>query len=294
MTMERHLPVLWGVSGLVAAALGSTTVAAQEAPEKPASSEEPAPQKAAPAPATPASATAPVVDNLARNIEIRCTAAEALARAGDIPAARELLRTNEKDLSALNAEAKTAVEETVTAKAVLAQKNATETTDKAGEATCGGGTRFRPCLYVGAFVASGSLTTFSVGSLHGGKTAHTLVSTAIPAMGIRIPLDKRARFSAELGLLSMLLSKDITATNQRGGCKTNDGDFEKHLSCEGNVSLSPVVGGYLGLTAGTSDIGLLTLMPMAGFAMTSLDGSMRPYVGVAIGLVNLSKTFNFF
>jgi hypothetical protein len=169
---------------------------------------------------------------------------------------------------------------------------ARETVKKKADAVCGSGKPWEYCFFVGAFVASGSFTTLSVGELHGGQTANTLVSTVIPSLGFRTPISPSGRFTLELGFLSMYISKEVSATNQRNGCRRSDGDFERHLPCEGSVSISPVVGLYAGATVGTQDIGLVTIMPMAGFATTSLDDSVRPYAGLAIGLLNVSKVFN--
>jgi hypothetical protein len=208
-----------------------------------------------------------------------------------------LLSQAEGELSSLKATVKDKPADDPDQQAVndasAAHNNAVTTTDKTSAGVCGGGKPFQPCFYAGAFLASGSLAWFSVGNLHGGKTSHSLVSTVIPAIGIRLPLDSKSRFSLEAGVLSMLVSKDLTAATQRNGCRVSDGDFERRLPCDGNVTISPIVGLYAGATVGSQDAGFVTLMPMVGVATTSLDGSLRPYGGIAIGLVNLSKTINF-
>ncbi|WP_437291795.1 hypothetical protein [Sorangium sp. So ce406] len=205
-----------------------------------------------------------------------------LASAGEPGEARDRLEAIEGQLPPGDAEVAKATAETE------------KTIEKTAEATCGKEEKgFKICFYIGAFAASGSLTSTSMGEFHGGKTSRTLVSTAIPTMGLRVPIDRKARFSFEAGLLTMLVSKDLATTDQRNGCRKDTRGFERRLPCEGNVSMSPVVGLYAGVTAGTEDIGLVTLMPMVGLANTSLDKGIRPYVGLAVGLVNLSKSFNF-
>jgi hypothetical protein len=275
----------------------------KSAPEKPPSEEVPA-QKAAPA--KPASekaaetasaaeasiaATRAESSTLRQELTVLATTRADAARAQDVAkkldANRAKLKSDAGTLPPGHAATSSANEE------ANAANNDQKLVDAATSGTCGAGKGAGSfCAYVGAFLASGSLAWFSVGGLHGGKTSHTLVSTAIPAAGIRMPIDANGRFSIELGLMSMLISKDITATTPRSGCKRTNNDFETHLPCEGNVAISPVFGTYFGITAGTTDIGLLTLMPMVGGATTSLDGSIRPYYGIALGVVNLSKTFN--
>jgi hypothetical protein len=271
--MKRAITCLPGI--VIAAAVSLYTVLSTAA--APRGSVAPSP-----APPSPIEATASL-------IAFRADAAEALAAAGDIPNARELLATNEKAIDDLQ----TKLSPDRLNELKKRNLNATTTTNSKSAAICGGGIRFAPCFYVGAFLASGSIMAFSIGNLHGGKTAHSLVSTAIPAVGVRLPLDSRARFSIELGLLSMVISKDVTPKDTRIGCKKTDGEFEKKLPCEGVISLSPVLGAYVGATVGTSDVGLVTIMPMLGAATTSLDDSVRFYGGLAVGLVNLNKTFNF-
>lgn len=152
---------------------------------------------------------------------------------------------------------------------------------------------WRPCLFAGAFLASASLTGVNLekGGLHGGETSHSIISTIIPTAGARWPLETRARISLDLGLLSMLLSKDLSSSSRKG-CRTSDGEYEQKLPCEGNVALSPIGAGYLGLTFGTEDVGLVTFMYMIGMAKTSLDNTMYRFHGAAIGLISLNKIIN--
>ncbi|WP_437328824.1 hypothetical protein [Sorangium sp. So ce381] len=214
------------------------------------------------------------------------------AEAGRLEEAKKTTDELDKDAKTLAATPAKSEEEARKKNVAEVTKSTTDKTVTAKiDAVCGGGVRFHPCLYVGVFVASGSLTTVSAGDYHAGQTSHALVSAAIPAAGIRLPMDTKGRLSGELGLLSMLVSKDLAAS-ERNGCRVANGDFEKRLPCEADATISPAFGAYLGVTLGTGDIGLLTLMGMGGAATTSLDRSLHPYVGLAVGLVNLSKTFN--
>lgn len=283
--MTRYRQKLLGASVAVTAFLGSGISRAQEseAPAAPTVSAPSAHRASPPAAAAASRNGASAVDPAAsEEVKRRSSEAEALALAGETSEAKAALSEAKQLLGAASTDAKQDFE------------GAKKVVDKQSESKCVAGDAFQLCFYVGVFVASGSLTGLYLGDYHGGKTSRTLVSAAIPAIGLRSPIDSKGRFSFEAGLLSMLVSKDITVTKPRNGCRMSNGDFERHLPCEGNVSISPVAALYVGATAGTEDIGLVTLMPMVGLATTSLDGSIRPYTGIAIGLVNLSKTFNLF
>jgi hypothetical protein len=174
----------------------------------------------------------------------------------------------------------------------LAQAEKKATADQ--QSQCGAGKEFwsRWCFYAGAFLASASLTGIDHQSLHAGQTAHALVSAAIPVAGLRWALNKKANVSLDLGALSMLISKDISSNGGHSACRSADGEYEKHLPCVGSATITPIVGGYLGLTIGTSDLGLITIMPTIGLATTSLDDGRYFYEGIAVGLINVAKVIN--
>jgi hypothetical protein len=190
-----------------------------------------------------------------------------------------------------------AISEANAASASVSTSEATPAKVESAKNICAFGKRFyHPCFYAGAILASASWVGTDIsgkGALHGGETTHTLISTVIPTAGLRFALEKRARVAADIGALSMLLSKDLSSSSSRKGCRITDSDFEKKLPCEGNVSVSPVLAGYVGITIGTEDIGLLSVMYMMGAARTSLDNSIYFYQGLAVGVISLSKVINF-
>jgi len=91
----------------------------------------------------------------------------------------------------------------------------------------------------------------------------------------------------------MLVSKDLASVLNRNGCTSSSAAFENLPPCEGNAAMIPVLGTFAGITAGTADVGIVTLMLNGGLARISLDNSIHGYAGLTVGLFSLSKFINY-
>ena len=221
-------------------------------------------------------------------------AAIANATAGAVDKARKLQQGSEKDLEdAQTLSAKNLQSAKKVALAKVTIKARSKLVDEISDAICGAGGKRPGCFFYGVIVASGSLTTVSTGAQHGGVTAHTITAAAIPTLGYRLMLGHQGRFSADFGLLSMIVSKDLVAAIDRKGCNASNAAFEKLLPCAGNATTTPILGAFAGITAGTSDVGIVSLMLTGGLARTTLDDSVHGYAGLTIGLVNFAKFLNY-
>lgn len=147
------------------------------------------------------------------------------------------------------------------------------------------------CLYVGAYAVNASFAWATLDTQHGGSAGHALVAAALPVAGYRYAIWKDYLW-LDIGLGSMLASKDLSAEESRTGCRvTGDHRFEDTLPCQANASLSPLVFFYPALTLGKSDVGLLTVMPLIGAATTSLDNGVYPFFALSVGTLSYSKSF---
>ncbi|MBK8256870.1 MAG: hypothetical protein IPK82_29885 [Polyangiaceae bacterium] len=173
--------------------------------------------------------------------------------------------------------------------AVLEAEKAKEEIKKASE-ICQSGAH---CLYVGAYLANASFAWATLDTNHGGAAGHALISAALPVAGYRYAW-KKDYLWLEVGLGSMIASEDLSARNEdaKPGCRTGTNQlFEDRLPCEANADLTPLIFAYPAVTLGKSDVGFLTIMPMFGFAKTSLDGGIYPFFAMSIGTLSYTKAF---
>jgi hypothetical protein len=141
------------------------------------------------------------------------------------------------------------------------------------------------CFVGGALLASFSLTTMWRDDLHAGSTSRRMVAIAMPMVGMRwSPLG--GAVSLDLLVYTALMPTQTigSAPANISGCHANGNTFESRLPCEGNATLTPVLGFFFPtLTVSPlTNFSAVSVGPTYGLARTNQDSAFHAFVGLLV------------